>query len=316
MRSRTIALLLAMIVGATVSACDRGDRIVVGAKAFTEGYLFGHMIAILLEDAGYSVDEQFGLASAAMRGAIETGQVDIYVEYTGTAYAVYARGEDRGVMVDSARVLDAVRRFDSVERDLSWLTPFPFENTYALVTRKGRDLESFQGSLSGLARSIRNGTEATIAVDAEFFERVDGMKGLADHYDLPLRNVRKMDAGLIYDGVRTDAIDVGMGYSTDGRIAAFDLAILDDDRRFFPAYHPAAVVRRELLLRHPGIRIIIERLNSVLDATVMRKLNGLVDMHHRDPRKVAREFLLRSGVLTQRPTGSRPSRPREEHQDP
>lgn len=279
-------------------SCSRSGKIVVGAKAFTEGYLFGHMVELLLEDAGYDVEEQFGLASAAMRGALLTGQVDVYVEYTGTAYAVYAHGDDRNVMVDSARVLAAVRQYDSLENGLAWLRPLPFENTYVLLARKDRASELGLKTLDDLARYMREREDLVVAVNAEFHERADGMKALAAEYRMPLERVTKMDAGLIYEGVNTGAIDIGMGFSTDGRISSFDLAVLVDNRHFFPAYHPAAVVRRELLKQHPDIAGVIERLNGVLDAHTMRRLNGLVDIDHHDPRKVAGEFLAKAGLIT------------------
>jgi len=293
-------LLLAAIAGVSSLSCDTDVRVVVGAKAFTEGYLFGHMIALVLAEAGYRVDEQYGLASAAMRGALETGQVDLYVEYTGTAFAVYAHGTDRDVMTDSAMVLAAVRRYDSVEHDLIWLRPLAFENTYALVAQRTRATALGVKNLSELAAALNEGKDVRLAVDAEFFERPDGLKALAAEYGMPLHNVRKMDAGLIYEGVRSGAIDVGMGYSTDGRIDAFNLVVLADDRHFFPAYHPAIVVRHDVLRRHPGLPSAVECLHRLLDAPTMRRLNSLVDIHHHDPRRVARDFLMEKGVLRRR----------------
>lgn len=297
MRAKGLLSIAAFALVSGIASCSRGDTIVVGAKAFTEGYLFGHMVELLLKDAGFDVDEQFGLASAAMRGALVTGQVDVYVEYTGTAYAVYAHGDDRAVMADSARVLAAVRRVDSIENGLRWLRPLPFENTYVLVARRNRATELGLRTLDDLASYMRENHELVVAVNAEFYERADGMKALAAEYNMPLERVRKMEAGLIYESVNTGAIDIGMGFSTDGRIASFDLTVLTDNRHFFPAYHPAAVIRSELLQKHPRIGRVIERLNGVLDAPTMRRLNGLVDIEHHDPRKVARDFLASRGLI-------------------
>lgn len=279
--------------------CSRGDEIVVGAKAFTEGYILGHMAAMTLEDAGYPVEEQFGLATTAMRSALETGQVDLYYEYTGTAYANYAKGTDIDVMSDSARVLQAVRLYDSSGHGLSWLEPMPFNDTYALVMQREKAESLGLHTLSDLAAAINSGSQISIAVDAEFYGRVDGLAALAKRYGFPVENVRKFDAGLIYTSLIENRIDVGMGYSTDGQIPAHDLVALGDDRRFFPAYNPAAVVRAELLLGRPGVRAVLERLNRHVDTETIRKLNAEVSMNHRDPRKVVRRWLLDKGIITQ-----------------
>jgi len=286
-----------LLLAALLLSCSRRDTIVVGAKAFTEGYLLGHMAAMVLEDAGYDVEEQFGLATAAMRGALESGQLDIYYEYTGTAYTVYAGGSDQEVMTDSARVLRAVRDYDSSSHDLIWLKPLPFNDTYALLMRDSTASGLRIGNLSDLAREVNTGRQLDIAVDAEFYERPDGLKALLRHYGFPERNIVKLDAGLAYKALISGEVQVGMGYSTDGRIPAYNLRVLDDDRFFFPAYNPAAVVRRELLQRKPEVRAVLERLNRSLDNETIRQLNAEVDIHHRDPRKVARRWLVERGII-------------------
>jgi osmoprotectant transport system substrate-binding protein len=289
--------LLPVLLAMLLLSCNRRESIVVGAKAFTEGYLLGHMAEMLLEDAGFEVDEQFGVASAAMRSALESGQIDLYYEYTGTAYTVYAGGTDPAVMSDSARVLAAVRTYDSAEHGLRWLAPIPFNDTYTLLMRRRSAQERKIGTLSALAAAVNAGTPLTIAVDAEFFERPDGLKALLARYRFPGARVLKLDAGLAYQALVDGKVDVAMGYSTDGRISAYDLISLEDDLRFFPAYNPAAVVRAELLARHPEIASILERLNARLTTDVIRRLNAEVDQEHHDPRNVARRWLVETGLI-------------------
>jgi osmoprotectant transport system substrate-binding protein len=292
---RQIALVILLLPLASLS-CSRSGKIVVGAKAFTEGYILGQMAEIALEHAGYDVEEQFGLATTAMRGALETGQVDLYYEYTGTAYTVYAKGEDKKVMTDSALVLDAVRRYDSAEHGLIWLAPMPFNDTYALLVKKEKGSELGLRTISDLAAAINAGKEIRIGVDAEFYERPDGLKALAARYRFPEKNVTKLDAGLIYKALTEGSIDVGMGYSTDGQIPEFKLLTLDDDQHFFPAYNPAAVVRSSLLKAKPGVRAVLEHLNRYVDAETIRRLNADVSMNHRDPRKVVAEWMKERGI--------------------
>ncbi len=292
-------LLFLCLIATLLPSCHRKRTIVVGAKAFTEGYLLGHMAVMMLEDAGYDVEEQFGVASAAMRSALESGQIDLYYEYTGTAYTVYAGGTDTTVMSDSARVLEAVREYDLRKHRLIWLQPMPFDDTYMLLMRAPDAARRHIASLSDLAAAIDRGEPLTIAVDAEFYERPDGLKALQARYGFGGR-VIKLDAGLAYEALVQQRVDVGMGYSTDGRIAAFGLTGLTDDRKFFPAYNPAAVVRRELLERRPEIRGILEKLNRHVTTDVIRALNAQVDREHRDPRNVARRWLLARGMIRQR----------------
>jgi len=287
---RRIVCLLP-IVAALIASCSRNDRIVVGAKAFDEGYLLGHIAAERLRDAGYDVEEQFGVASSAMRSALESGQVDLYYEYTGTAYTVYAGGDDREIMTHPARVFRAIHDYDSLEHNLIWLRPMPFNNTYALLKRSGDPGFSSIVTLSDLGNAIDAGRKITIAVDAEFYERPDGLKAMVAQYGFPDIDVVKMEAGLIYTALAKGEIDIGMGYSTDGRIEALDLTVLEDDRRFFPTYNPAAVVRKELLERYPDIRTVLESLDRYMTTDQVQRLNAAISMHHRDPRKVAREWL-------------------------
>ena len=277
------------------TSCSRDNTVVVGAKAFTEGYLLGHMAVELLRHEGYEVEEQFGVASAAMRKALESGQIDLYYEYTGTAYSVYAGGTDINIMSDSARVLNAVRAYDSASHGLRWLVPLPFNNTYTLLMKKHR--AAGIGTLSELATTINGGQPKIIAVDGEFYERPDGMKALVERYGIRSPDIRKLDAGLAWQALSEGEVDVSMGYSTDGRIQALGLVELRDDLHFFPAYNPAAVVRAELLERHPEIATILGRLNAHLTTDVMRRLNAAVDLHHRDPRKIAREWLVETGLI-------------------
>jgi osmoprotectant transport system substrate-binding protein len=295
--SLPVRLLTLLCFGHLLSTggCDRGDTIVVGAKAFTEGYLLGHMAVELLESEGYDVEEQFGVASAAMRKALESGQIDLYYEYTGTAYTVYAGGKDVGVMSDSARVLQAVRHYDSSGHDLRWLAPLPFNNTYTLLMKPER--AAGISTLGQLAAALDSGRSLSIAVDGEFNERPDGMKALAARYGMPTSTVRTLDAGLAWQALSEGEVDVSMGYSTDGRIETLGLVELRDDLHFFPAYNPAAVVRGELLARDPRIAEILGRLNAHLTTTTIRRLNAAVDIEHRDPRKVAHEWLVETGLL-------------------
>jgi osmoprotectant transport system substrate-binding protein len=123
------------------------------------------------------------------------------------------------------------------------------------------------------------------------------MKALVARYGMRSPTIRRLDAGLAYQALSEGEVDVAMGYSTDGRIQALGLVELVDNLHFFPAYNPAAVVRTELLARHPEVAALLGRLNAKLTTETMRRLNAAVDLHHRDPRKVAHEWLQEVGLV-------------------
>ena len=287
-----------LLVCCLALSCSRQGTIVVGAKTFTEGYLLGHMAVMLLQEAGYDVHEQFGVATAAMRSALESGQIDLYFEYTGTAYTVYANGSDPDVMIDSARVFQVVKHFDETTNGLTWLAPLPFNNTYTLLMKQEKSDELGINSIEGLKEALENNREIKIAVDAEFYERPDGLKALFNRYDFPEGvNVVKLDAGLTYKALIEGEVEVSMGYSTDGQIPAYDLVSLQDNRSFFPAYNPAAVVRMDLLTKEPGVQTALEKLNRHISTDIIRGLNAEVNLTHRDPRKVAADWLRQQGLI-------------------
>ncbi len=132
----------------------------------------------------------------------------------------------------------------------------------------------------------------------EFMNRPDGYPGLVRAYDLHLAQTpREMDRNLLYAALNQESIDVAAGDSTDGRIAAFDLVVLEDDRRFFPPYEAVPMVRQKTLERFPELEAVLDRLSGILNAETMRRLNREVDLEKRPPPEVARDFLKRAGLL-------------------
>lgn len=130
---------------------------------------------------------------------------------------------------------------------------------------------------------------------SEFIQREDGFPGLDSTYDLNLE-IREMEIGLMYDAVRNGEVDVISGFSTDGRIAAFNLTVLEDDKRYFPPYHAAPLIRSETLRQYPEIEIALEQLSNLIPDTAMARLNFLVDQENRNIREVARQFLASRGL--------------------
>jgi len=284
-----------LTVGALTWPSIDDDRPVVrvASKNFTEQYILAEIMAQMLErHTELAVERKLSLGSVhVVHNALLAGEVDLYPEYTGTAWRAIL---DERQTLDAAATLEQVRAAYRDRFGLGWLPPFGFENTYAiLVRRELAERESLE-TISALADTA---PELVIGFSAEFHERADGFPALRAAYGLDFADTAEMDLGLLYRALREGRIDVAAGNSTDGRIPAFDLVMLRDDRGFFPPYDAAPVVRQAVLERHPEVGTTLRRLAGRLDAETMRELNRGVDQEGRSASAVAAEFLRSRGLL-------------------
>lgn len=153
------------------------------------------------------------------------------------------------------------------------------------------------GVLLAAARPAVQG-KLLAAFDAEFYTRPDGYQGLCEHYGFRFPASRQMDPGLMYKAAADGAVDVINAFSTDGRIDAFELVVLEDDRKFFPPYYAAPLIRRETLEQHPQLENLLNSLAGTLSDATMRRLNYAVDEHGEKASTVARRFLVRQGLIS------------------
>jgi osmoprotectant transport system substrate-binding protein len=290
--------LKAMLAGAmlvTGFGAAEAQTIVVGGKNFTEQQILSSMTGQLLEANGFNVDNRAGMGSAVVRQAMENGQVDVYWEYTGTSLITYNGIEEK---LGPQETYDTVKELDA-EKGIVWLEPSQANNTYALAMRKERAEELGISTLSQLAERINTENDITLASNAEWYARPDGLRPLQEHYGFQLarRDVSRMDSGLVYDALRNGDVEVGLVFATDGRIPAFDFTVLDDDKGYFPAYALAPVVRDEVLENHPEIGELLNQLSGKLDDATMAQLNAKVDVDRMSIENVATEFLSEHGML-------------------
>lgn len=279
-RSWTLVLL--------VVACSGSNGITVVSKNFTESVLLGEIVAQQLERYGLSVDRRFNLGGTFIcHEALKSGQADVYVEYTGTAYAAILGLPPTHDASLTRTTVDSAYR----ERwDLEWQAPLGFENTFAMLIRGA---EARRLGLETLSDAVPYAPGWHAAFGYEFMEREDGYRGLVRAYGLQFAGQPAvMDLGLTYVALAHGEADIIAGNSTDGRIAALDLAQLRDDLGYFPPYDAAPVVRREVLETHPEVRTALDELGGAIDVETMRHLNAQVDVERRNIREVAREFLL------------------------
>jgi osmoprotectant transport system permease protein len=286
-----VAFAAAAGLGLVLSAVGTGgapttrEPVVVGSKNFTEQVLLGEIVAAWLEARGFPVQRTLNLGGTSLcHAAVRSGQIDAYVEYTGTALTDVLKQPARS---DPAEVLSIVRSgYDGL--GLAVLPPLGFNNTFALVLRPG------DAQARGLRRisDLAGAPDVRIGLFGEFLEREDGMKGLVRTYGLRFtRPPREMDLGLLYQALEAREVDLVVGSATDGLIEARGLRVLEDDRRYFPPYDAVPVASAASLARHPGLREALASLAKRIDAPAMRRMNHAVDGSHRAPRDVAREFV-------------------------
>jgi glycine betaine/choline ABC-type transport system substrate-binding protein len=280
---RTTGFILSLIL--MLAGCSSKPRIIVGSKNFTEQVLLGEIIAQHLERrAGIEVERKLNLGGTLLaHKALESGGIDLYPEYTGTALtAVLNQPATR----DSKKVLGLVRAGYS-PLGLEWLDPLGFDNTFAVVVRSEINLQSIS------AASARR-EPWRLGVGYEFVQRPDGLQGLVQTYGLRLNgDPVSMDLGLLYPALRSGRIDMAAASATDGQLTDPFFTVLADDRRYFPPYECAVVVRSQALRDFPALRETLGQLSGRITDVQMRRMNAAVDRDKRNPADVAREFLLR-----------------------
>ena len=248
--------------------------------------MLGEIVAQTLERAGLAVDRRLNLGGTALcHQALLSGHADVYVEYSGTALRDVLKERTRS---DAREVLEVVRtRYRALGLEVG--EPLGFNNTFALVMQRPTADRAGIRTISGLrphAATVR------VGLFGEFLEREDGLPGLMTAYDLRFGPPpREMDLGLLYQALLAGQVDLVVGSATDGLIAAHDLVVLEDDRRYFPPYDAVIVARTTAIERDRGLRGALAALAGGIDAAGMRRMNLAVDGEHRSPADVAREFL-------------------------
>ena len=285
-------LLGCILLCAGIAQAAEKPLIRIGARVFTEQTLLAEITSQYLNSKGYNAQVTGGLGSSLARSAHESGQLDMVWEYTGVSLVAYNHITDK---LDSQQSYDRVKEVDA-KKGLIWLHPSKFSNTYALALPQ-KVAEEFPGinSVSDLNKALREpeNKKALVALDTEFANRSDGLLGMVKLYDLDLtrRNIRQMDAGLVYTALKNGQVFAGLVYTTDGRLSAFNLKLLDDDLHYFPDYTAAPVVRKEYLDAHPELEGLLKPLADLFDDETMRQLNARVDVNHESPAAVAADFL-------------------------
>jgi osmoprotectant transport system substrate-binding protein/osmoprotectant transport system permease protein len=267
-------------------------RIAVGSKDFTEQVILGEILAQVIEaKTGTEVVRRFDLGGNLAHDAMIAGEIDVYVEYTGTALLAILKEKP---MVDPQQVYQKVKDDYAKRFQLEWTEPLGFNNTFAILVR-AEDAEKL--GLKTVSDASKVSPQWRAGFGQDFMSRADGYPGVARAYGLRFKEIREMDLSLTYRALAEKQVDLIAGNSTDGLISRYGLVQLEDDRHYFPPYDAVPVARQAILQKYPELRALLKQLGGTLTVDEMRKLNYAVDGEKRQPRDVAREFLQRKDVL-------------------
>ena len=274
------------------SSGKTSDRIGVGSKDFTEQIILGELLAQAIEaKTDMKVERRFDLGGSLAHEALVAGEIDAYVEYSGTALLAILKGRP------SADPQDVYRRVKSEYANrfkLEWMEPLGFNNTFAILVR-GEDANRL--GLKTISDAAKLSAQWRAGFGQDFMSRQDGYPGFVRTYGFHFAETREMDLSLTYRALAEHQVDLIAGNSTDGLISRYGFVQLTDDRGYFPPYDAVPVVRQATLDKYPRLRDILRSLGRILTVEEMRKLNYAVDGEHREVRDVVREFLKRKGFM-------------------
>ena len=300
----TLALLLVVSCG-NVGGTDSGSSggggptIVVGSKDFTEQFILGSMYAQALDANGFNGVAKLDLGSEQIADkALQSGQIDLYPEYTGTSLVAIVPFDGNPASLDTPdKVYQAAKKGYAERKPAdTMLTPAPFNNTYGIFVRSSVAKKDNLKTLDDLAQASPN---LTFISYSQFQNRSDGYPNIKKNYPaMDFKEIKIVnELGLRYSGLESGDGDVGVGFTTDGQLASDQLVVMKDPKQIWPFYYPAPVVRSDVLKKYPKVEKILDEVSASLDVETMRELNGKVDLDQEDPEDVAAEHLEEAGIV-------------------
>ncbi|WP_433507507.1 glycine betaine ABC transporter substrate-binding protein [Pseudonocardia halophobica] len=274
-----------------------GVTLTVGSKDFTEQILVGYMAELALSAAGADVRDLTNIqGSSNSRLALKTGDIDLTWEYTGTGWINYLGHTDP--IPDEQKQYEAVRDEDLQQNGLRWLPYSELNNTYAFGTTEAYAQQHNLKSNSDMMEFLKqNPDQGVFCVETEFASRQDGLPGVEKTYGFQPTEVKTFGTGAIYAGIANGTCNFGEIFTTDGRIAGLNLAVLEDDKKFFPQYNIAVVLREETYRQHPEIEQVMQPVAMALNNDEMIELGKRVDVDGEDPGIVARDWMIEKGFI-------------------
>lgn len=291
----SFVLLLGMIFSFTGCSEKESDgAIQIAAKDFTEQYILGEILKMVVEEyTDYDVELTAGIAgeTSIIMPAMEKGDFDLYAEYDSTAWMTVLK-QPMTTDVDYMH-LELDKRYKE-KYDMIWTGYFGFDNAYSLAVRK-ETADKYQ--LKTFSDLVKVSDQMILGSGYEFYEREDGFDGLQEKYQFRFKETTEMNLGLKYNALLDGQVDVITIYRTDGRALRPDVTVLEDDLVYFPPAMGGTLVRAEALTEYPGLEDALNVLNGAITNDEMQEMNAAVDLDGKDAKKVAKEFLQKKGLI-------------------
>lgn len=288
-----IFVILVCVVVAVVFQKGKKDTIHIATKPMTEQYILGEMLDILIEqdtNLNVEVTEGVGGGTSNIEPAMESGEFDLYPEYTGTGWNMVLKKD--GIYSEDS--FAKLQKEYKNKLDMQWTGMYGFNNTYGLVVRK-EIAEKYNIKTYSDLKKVAD--QLTFGAEYDFFEREDGYDALCKEYGFSFGKTMDMDIGLKYKAINQGKIDVMVIFTTDGQLAVSDVKVLKDDKGFYPSYMCGNVVRNEVLRKHPELKKELNKLAGKITDSDMAKMNYEVETKGKEPREVAQEFLKQAGLV-------------------
>ncbi len=298
-------LILAAVLAAGVAlALPAQAQVKVGSKIDTEGNLLGNMIKLVLQGANIPVTDRVALGGTpVVRGAITSGEIDIYPEYTGNA-AFFFNKADSDVWKDMQKGYEEAKKLDYDANKIVWLQPAPANNTWAIALKKDMAGKNKLASMSDFGKYIAGGGQIKLAGCPEFVNSAAALPAFQKTYGftLPQSNLLVLagcdTAATIKAAAEgTDGTNAAMVYGTDGAIAALGLTVMADDKGVQPVYAPAPIVREATLKQYPQIETLLKPVFAALDLATLQELNGRIAVGGENAQAVAKDWLTKKGFV-------------------
>ncbi len=268
----------------------------IASEAFTEQRLLAEITKQYLNKNGHDVTNKGDMFNKKLRRSLESGKVDIAWFYTGSALRVFNQIK---TAVTPEQAYELVKKLDAA-RGITWLNTSKANDSYAIALRKG-DSEKYDiRKISELSRLTSKKMHWKLATDTSFYSQKDGLKPLMKHYGQKIShgNLKIMKTDEIYDALKDSRVDVAMVYATDGRIKAYDLVVLDDDKQYFPGYILVPVISASLPSeKQIQVKGLLNNISGVLTTAGMVEMNAKVDIEQQSVSEVATAFLKENKLL-------------------
>jgi len=312
MRKTILAIVLVALLplaafargaGAAESGVGYRPPINIGTKNFTEQYIVGNLMYLLLKDRGFDVNIKTGLSSTVLREGVVNGDLDLYMEYTGTGWLTHMGNEFQGE--SPKEMYNKVEEADA-EDGIVWLDPIWCNNTYVIAVPGELAEENDLETLSDFAEYVDSQDgQVKISTTNEFYARPDGIQGLEEHYGFEFAEaaVTPVQPGVQKKYLIEGQVDCTVPFGTDPEIAKYDWAVMQDDKNFWPPYDLCPVTRTEVLDANKGLEKALNELVNAFPSDpaearqAMIELNAEADIEKREPEEVAEDWLKEQGLI-------------------